>query len=154
MARSSSQWHKQSDAHSILLSFAAPCLYCILTHPCFSRLPSSAVAAAAALTRTSTDCKFLALKVQAQGKYSSYSLAIKSAPDTCTLVVDLNAVSFAENILGLVVHDDDSATHTSKIETDVPYYKTGAASTVAMGVVVPLVMAAGVIMTTLQRRML
>lgn len=91
--------------------------------------------------QTSTDCAFLAVTTRAQGKHTSTSLAIKSAPDTCTLVVDLNPRSFAENILGLVVaQPHEEAIGMFSDVTGVPYYPISAAD--AAGRPAALVLAA------------
>lgn len=90
---------------------------------------------------TST-CSFLSVVIKAKSKSSSSAtLSVSSNPDTCTLVADLNAVSFAENILGLVVHSDDSVGFVSTVYK-VPYLNPNSAAALHLsGVMTALLMA-------------
>lgn len=99
-----------------------------------------------------TECSFLAVTIQARSKGSSSAqLSIRSSPDTCTLVADLNPVSFAENILGLVVHEDDTPGFVSTIDT-VPYVQTADAARQAGTVGTSLLLAAAAALVTLAQK--
>lgn len=74
-----------------------------------------------------SSCSFLSVTVKRSSYSSGSSASVQtlSQPDTCTFVGDLDLVSFAENIIGVIVHTDDNPLF-AVTPVQVPY--VGAAS--------------------------
>jgi len=98
-----------------------------------------------------TDCKFLAVKVKtdSRGRTIGATTSVKSARDTCTLVADLTPISFAENIIGVVVHGSDVAGLSTELVTVLDVGGPGGASAEArpLGLVLTLIAIAATIWT-------